>query len=748
MGKKPPAGWQIWWLRNSGRYLAPTGAGDYLYAVALAIRGVSAIQYVVGSSLLMAAVLFIAIDRALGAILQSTTGIPDFAVPGIAILAAGVAMLFAWVLPSGIAYFAIETPKPDAADRGRAFWLRSTWLIFLGSGLASLGIVVALRDWLDPAVAGVAGAMGFEFAAGAAFVPAAVIRVQQGSSVHRAEDGDSTPQSQVLSARVLMTRWLSAALKTTLMTFAVGLLLLGTFLLVKLGPSSLWAQLLAYGGGGGSVLVMIVKQAAGAVTRRKGAGAAPGFFTVDRVALALAFVFVLILLVVWFSFAWGALNHLESLHVLVSPLLVLFLAVLVIGLVTGRSFAFLNLTTIQALYASRLTRAFLGASNPKRSDIGASRWSSISDTHPKDNLTLDDYYGAAGFAPQHIVNATLNETVSPVAPLVQRDRHGRPVALTPAHYGIDGQWHLRAGLEGADVPEVMPIGSWIAISGAAFSTGAGRGTSLGKALLLGLSDVRLGYWWNAGRLAAPASDGLHRLRRWITLRFQTQAYLLAELLARYRGACAPYWFLSDGGHFENTAIYELLRRRVGLIVATDSGADPNYEQDDVANMMRLTRIDFGCEFIRIDEERVAQSTGVLRTLSGCVWSRERPNRGDGSDRQCMSLYWVYRGTDSREALESGLGGSALIVLKPRIVADAPADVRQYAFANQEFPQQSTADQFFDEQQWESYRKLGELIGALLSADQGGGPPEAMARCLELRRQMHAAAKPLSRAAGH
>jgi len=44
-------------------------------------------------------------------------------------------------------------------------------------------------------------------------------------------------------------------------------------------------------------------------------------------------------------------------------------------------------------------------------------------------------------------------------------------------------------------------------------------------------------------------------------------------------------------------------------------------------------------------------------------------------------------------------------------------VSHYAKANAKignaFPQQSTADQFFDEAQYESYRKLGEIIGAQL-----------------------------------
>jgi len=258
--------------------------------------------------------------------------------------------------------------------------------------------------------------------------------------------------------------------------------------------------------------------------------------------------------------------------------------VLAVGLVTGRSFAFVNLTTIQNLYSSRLARAYLGASNPARATIEDPRWTRISDTHPADNLSLDVYYDAVRCrAPLHVVNVTLNETVSPTDPLVQRDRHGRPLALSPDHYCIDGEWRQRPDAAAAAkaeaqknpqhrAPETLQLGSWIGISGAAFSPGAGRGTTLGKSLLMGLSNVRLGYWWRAGWLAKAPASRLAGVLRGVVALFQTQSYLLAELLGRYSGRYAPYWFLSDGGHFDNTALYELLRRRVGLIIATDGGA--------------------------------------------------------------------------------------------------------------------------------------------------------------------------------
>ena len=60
--------------------------------------------------------------------------------------------------------------------------------------------------------------------------------------------------------------------------------------------------------------------------------------------------------------------------------------------------------------------------------------------------------------------------------------------------------------------------------------------------------------------------------------------------------------------------------------------------------------------------------------------------------------------------------SRILLLKPRLIESLPVDVLNYARANPVFPNQSTADQFFDEAQFESYRQLGLCIGQQLFGD--------------------------------
>jgi hypothetical protein len=55
---------------------------------------------------------------------------------------------------------------------------------------------------------------------------------------------------------------------------------------------------------------------------------------------------------------------------------------------------------------------------------------------------------------------------------------------------------------------------------------------------------------------------------------------------------------------------------------------------------------------------------------------------------------------------SGAPDGTLIYIKPSLNGDEPADVGHYASTDPSFPHQPTADQFFDETQFESYRRLG------------------------------------------
>ena len=65
-------------------------------------------------------------------------------------------------------------------------------------------------------------------------------------------------------------------------------------------------------------------------------------------------------------------------------------------------------------------------------------------------------------------------------------------------------------------------------------------------------------------------------------------------------------------------------------------------------------------------------------------------------------------------------GTLILFLKPSLTGDEPVDVANYRRQHPDFPQESTVDQYFDEGQWESYRKLGEHAAeAVLSGPAAG-----------------------------
>ena len=143
-----------------------------------------------------------------------------------------------------------------------------------------------------------------------------------------------------------------------------------------------------------------------------------------------------------------------------------------------------------------------------------------------------------------------------------------------------------------------------------------------------------------------------------------------------------YVHLSDGGHFENLGLYELVRRKCRYVLVSDASADPNWKFSDLFRVIQRVRADFGAE-IELDIERLKPDPQTH--LSQKVFVRGRITYEDKS-----------RGK--------------LIYLKTTMCAGLPAEVEGYKKRHAEFPDTTTLNQFFDEAQFEAYRELGYRIG--------------------------------------
>lgn len=430
------------------------------------------------------------------------------------------------------------------------------------------------------------------------------------------------------------------------------------------------------------------------------------------------------------------------------------IAALFLSLAIGRGISFINLSSLQQSLTQKMARTFLGASNAARvHPAGTSKPVPIQVSEDGDDMLLDAYHPEDSGGPLHLINVCVNQTIDHISGRQLPQNKGLAMCLGPGGISVGVQYHavweprtdaladnrsvVRAIPVSADphafhvlarsdrntaTVEQLSLGRWLAISAAAVSTGAGRNSSLPLSLLLGLLNVRLGYWWNSGinpgQRPGRYPPGLwRRIKSLPSAALAVQAMLLNEWRSSFEGPSAKRWYLSDGGHFDNTGLYELIRRRLPFIIAVDGSQDERYEMGDLAILMRQVRVDFGAEFDWLDPR--PNPAGHWAGLDAAAAPAIMPVwiQGLVSHPEAIgSLASIKRNGPSSAALArityNGNPGqeSWLLLIKASLAPTVPADVTNYAATHPGFPNQPTANQFFDDDQWESYRALGEYTG--------------------------------------
>lgn len=364
----------------------------------------------------------------------------------------------------------------------------------------------------------------------------------------------------------------------------------------------------------------------------------------------------------------------------------------------------INEFSIHHFYKNRLVRCYLGASHIKRK----ADWFTGFD--PNDDMPLRRFDHAENkndgkpeyAGPYPIINCALNLVAG--QDLAWQERKATSFVFTPKYCGYDVD---RAVLTKGDlssdgyVPtkafyqdeEGPLLGMAMAISGAAANPNMGRASTPALSFLMTVFNVRLGWWIGNPRHRACASlPG-------------PPVGLLYTALELFGGTDdnRKYVNLSDGGHFDNLGVYELIRRNCRYIMVCDAGQDPKLICENLGDLVRRCRTDFGVEIdIAVDRIRQLSTDGFSQThcVVGIIHylhlpRRDKDDRLVGEDGKPLQAH-------CRPAHEKGY----LIYLKPSMTGDEPQDVLEYQRRIPEFPHQSTADQWFGESQFESYRKLG------------------------------------------
>jgi hypothetical protein len=338
------------------------------------------------------------------------------------------------------------------------------------------------------------------------------------------------------------------------------------------------------------------------------------------------------------------------------------------------------------MYRNRLIRAYLGASrNDER------RPNLFTGFDPNDNFQLDtlcDSDTGKVQRPLHLLGMALN--VSAGARLAWQERKAMPFTASALHCGTHFLGYRPA--RHYDRPYGISIGTALAISGAAANPNMGYCSSPVVTFLLTLFNARLGVWMqNPGPAGdARASLGLWRLGG---------ARMVGEMLG-LADRNQQVVNLSDGGHFDNLGLYEMVLRRCRLIVVSDAGCDPQHQFEDLAIAMHKIRVDLGVEIDFLDGDRIP------------IYPRSAKHKNDA--RRFAVARILYSKQDGTHEREDGW----LVYLKPAVYGSEPVDVQNYAAQNPSFPHESTVDQFFGESQFESYRRLGLLTAKETVAQLG------------------------------
>ncbi|WP_422924369.1 patatin-like phospholipase family protein [Singulisphaera sp. PoT] len=302
---------------------------------------------------------------------------------------------------------------------------------------------------------------------------------------------------------------------------------------------------------------------------------------------------------------------------------------------------------------------------------------------PRDDISLYDLRigrrsknASVYWGPHLLINGAMNLVAG--QELAWQDRKSESFVMTPLHCGSKGVGY-------ADVTEAttsnLTLGRAITISGAAIDPNMSFYQSSGLTALLTIFNARLGYWMQNPRFAGWTAEGP---------RFGDR--LSAELLGQTSDR-DQYVHLSDGGHFENLGIYELIRRRCRYIIAVDSGEDVDAASDNLANLVRLCRIDFGIR-VELDTD---------------------PLKAQGPDR--LSRTHLVIGRVHYEDVDNGQVPGIIVYIKISLTGDEPSDVEKYASKAPRFPHQPTDfRQSFTEEQFESYRALGDHIARDVFSD--------------------------------
>ena len=369
----------------------------------------------------------------------------------------------------------------------------------------------------------------------------------------------------------------------------------------------------------------------------------------------------------------------------------------------------INKTGLHRFYRDRLSQAYLFDPRDPQNEPEETEGVEPSSPGRADRLQLSEIHPKGTGAPYHLINTALNIPATDIGDL--QGRASDFFMMSPVWCGSAATGYAETkkfeGVDGWD--EDLNVATAFAISGAAAAPQMGTTTSPALALMLTLLNIRLDYWIPNAR--TYANNEMFWRRR------PGPTYLLREITGKMN-VHAKYVNLSDGGHIENLGLYELLRRRCKHIVVCDAEQDPDMILSSLGKLTAYARMDDGIwidwgntleGFKKDPDTGLSKRHWAFGTIHYGAAAHGHDDETDVTESGSRKL------TVTGEAADPEKTGRILYI-KSSWCGKEWADMAAYKAKNPDFPQQSTGDQFFDEEQFEAYRALGYLIASQLFED--------------------------------
>jgi len=261
----------------------------------------------------------------------------------------------------------------------------------------------------------------------------------------------------------------------------------------------------------------------------------------------------------------------------------------------------------------------------------------------------------------------------------------------------------------------------MAISGASANPNMGYYSSSLVTFLMSLFNIRLGWWLgNPGKIGDETDRWYPKfLLKIIPQRYQPSEYytktsptiavlpLLNETIGN-TDENQRFVNVTDGGHFENLGLYEMVLRRCKFIVLSDAAEDDNFTFSEISNAVEKCKVDLGVDIKFTDDIK--------------IYDRIKARDKDfiNSRKRFAIAEIIYPEIDKHSGKRRT---GHLLYMRPTFYGDESTEIVFYANTNLKFPHQSTSDQLYDEKQFEAYRALGfctmeEIIGEKRPVDFG------------------------------